>query len=286
MQKTVLPFVFKEQSILKTPIMVTVPHCGRYYPPELLSATNLDSKQIRGAEDFYVDELSKDAPNLGIDFLYANIARAFIDLNRSETSLDDKLIDGLNNHKMDEMARGGQGIIPRILPGNLRIMNQKIPLSEALQRIEKYFRPYHDRIRRNLARISSKFGTYLLIDMHSMPNSALGNDSADIIIGDNFSRSCDKDLSAAALAYFREKGFKTRANRPYAGGYTTQNYSDLFDKRNVIQIEINRSLYMDEETLEKTEEFEHITTLVGRFFELMINEMTEKTYESTKWQNF
>lgn len=270
MQKTELPFIFIEHSPKVTPLMVSVPHCGREYPKDLLDNTSLDSKNIRGAEDFFVDELSKQAPDYGIDFLYSKIARAYIDLNRSKDSLDDKLIDGLNGHKQDEMARIGQGLIPRILPGNLRVSNRKLSLSEAQSRIESVYRPYHNILSRNLDTIHAQFGKYILFDMHSMPNSALGNDSADIIVGDFYGRSCDNDISAAAISFFKDKGLKTRANRPYAGGFTTQYYSKPKENRHVVQIEINRSLYIDESTLEKTEEFNQIASLIGSFFESMI----------------
>lgn len=272
MQKTELPFVFIEQNPKKSPIMVSVPHCGRDYPKRLFDISSLNHIQIRGAEDFFVDELSQNAPSLGLDYIYANTARAYIDLNRNINSLDDKLIDGLSGIEPDEMARAGQGLIPRLLPGNLRIANQKIGINEANERIETVYRPYHDAIAGNLEKIYAQFSKYLLIDMHSMPNSAVRSDGADIVVGDCFGRSCDTLITNATIAFFKDKGLKARANRPYAGGFTTQNYGAPRDRKHVLQIEINRALYIDENNLEKTEEFEQITELISAYFGAMIAE--------------
>ncbi len=266
------PFIFIEQTPKVCPIMISVPHCGRFYPPALIDNSNLNEKEIRGAEDFFVDELSKAAPNFEIDFIYANVARAYIDLNRCSKSLDGLLIDGVKNNQADALVRAGQGIIPRILPGNLSIFRQKISLSDALHRIENIYNPYHNQILKNLSQIYDVFGKYLIIDMHSMPNSALGFDTADIIIGDCFSKSCSKNISDITNVYFRNSGLKVRLNRPYAGGFTTQTYGAPIKGKNAIQIEINRSLYMNEKTLEKTEEFENIKKLITNFFKTIKSE--------------
>lgn len=273
MQYLELPFTFIEQSPARSPLMVSVPHSGRHYPDELINSTNLNEKEMRGAEDFYVDELSTSAPSLGIDFLFANIARAYIDLNRSAQSLDSKLIEGIPNHQDDEMARAGQGVIPRLLPCNLSIIHKKLSYEEAMGRIRNYYEPYHNKLRENLNRLFDQYGKYLLIDMHSMPNSALGYNTADIIIGDYFSKSCNPRISSFAKDYFRDAGLNVRLNRPYAGGFTTQYYGQPKENKNVIQIEINRSLYMNETSLEKIEEFENVKAIITNFFAAIRKEL-------------
>ena len=84
-----------------------------------------------------------------------------------------------------------------------------------------------------------------------MPSRQPGRRSLpDIVLGDRFGSSCASQLTSLVERTCRKLGMSVTRNAPYAGGYTTRLYGR--PKRNVhaLQIEVNRSLYMDEASVE------------------------------------
>ena len=113
-----------------------------------------------------------------------------------------------------------------------------------------------------------RFGIAFLIDCHSMPSASIGHPSAsrpDIVLGDRFGSSCDAKLTRGMRAMLSDGGFEIHLNRPYAGGFITEHYGRPARNLHAIQIEVNRSLYVDETTLERKPEFLLIAGLLREF---------------------
>ncbi len=66
---------------------------------------------------------------------------------------------------------------------------------------------------------------------------------------------CSNVFAAKAIYKLQELGFDVAYNKPYAGGYITENYGNPVHGFHAIQIELNRALYMNETTLQKTAGF-------------------------------
>jgi N-formylglutamate amidohydrolase len=148
---------------------------------------------------------------------------------------------------------GGLGTVPRIVGDGQEIYGRAIPAQDAMERIEAYYRPYHAALRGLISRTRTRFGFCVLIDMHSMPSTGLEREAGlrpDIIIGDRFGTSAAAHHVDETEAALREAGFSVSRNRPYAGGYITEHYGQPRSQVHAIQIEINRSLYMNEATLQ------------------------------------
>ena len=138
----------------------------------------------------------------------------------------------------------GLGVIPRISADGRQLYGRKLKFAEAETRLEGCYWPYHHRLAELLAQTRRRFGAAFLLDMHSMPNqSARG---ADIVLGDRFGQSCSAEIVDIVERQFRAQGFVTVRNTPYAGGHTTETYGRPESGTHVLQIEVNRSLYMDE----------------------------------------
>lgn len=255
------PFDFIS-SKLRAPILISCPHSGRHYPAELINQTPLSLENLRESEDAYIDQICAELPNLGVNIICANYARSYIDLNRSPDILDNRIIEGAA-HTSCLMTNSGFGIIPRIVGVGREIYKNKISLKEALNRIEAIHRPYHQKITEAIDALSGVFGRALLLDMHSMPNSSLGSIRADIILGDRFSTSCRPEITEFIECQLQSHGLKVRRNHPFAGGYTTINYGKPKLSQDALQIEINRSLYMNEANLKPHEGFEKIKMIIG-----------------------
>jgi N-formylglutamate deformylase len=95
----------------------------------------------------------------------------------------------------------------------------------------------------------------VVVDCHSMP-SALA--VPDIVLGDRYGASAPPQLSAWAENAFAGAGFSLVRNSPYAGGYTTSLYGRGAAGCHALQIEINRSLYLEEDTMARRPCFETV----------------------------
>ena len=104
----------------------------------------------------------------------------------------------------------------------------------------------------------------MLFDCHSMPHDALGaapvvgGRRPNLILGDRFGAACERWLIDAATDIFAAAGFVVARNAPFAGGYITQTYGRPQRGVHALQIEIDRSLYMDEARIERRPDFAEV----------------------------
>lgn len=243
------------------PFVFNSPHSGRDYSEEFLAASRLDRQVIRRSEDHFVDELFGFVPEMGAPLLKANFPRAWLDVNREPYELDPRMFDGpLPAHANTCSLRvaGGLGTIPRLVAENVDIYRSRLCVGEGLSRIEDVYRPYHASLRRLVAQTHVEFGIAILIDCHSMPAGMRvsgGSPRPDFIIGDRYGSSAAQDLSRTAISILSGQGYEVTRNKPYAGGFITEHYGRPARGLHALQIEINRGLYVNEKTLEKTAGF-------------------------------
>ncbi len=238
-----------------TPAVLSVPHAGRRYPQRFVAQSRLALQALRRSEDAYVDLLCESGPDFGAPLLKAEFPRAYLDVNREAYELDPRMFEGrlppfANTRSM--RVAGGLGSVPRVVGDGQEIYARKIPSSEALQRIEELYRPYHQALKSLVGRTRVRFGSCVLVDMHSMPSTGLDREGGrpDIILGDRFGTSSAAWIVDAAEDALRREGFDVRRNRPYAGGYITEHYGQPRSDVHAVQIELNRALYMNEATLQ------------------------------------
>jgi len=238
-------------------IVVTSPHSGRYYPPALLVAAKLDTFDLSKSEDAWVDELVAGTPEAGACLLMANYARVYVDLNRDPDELDTSMYAGRlegSVPKRSPRVAAGLGVIPRIVNDGRDIYRGRLAWAEADQRLSTVYRPYHAKLRSLIDQTLMAFGATLLIDTHSMPAKGSGDPAPDIVLGDRYGSSCASMITAIAEHFLAQRGYRVVRNMPYAGGWTTEYYGKPFDASHALQIEINRSLYMNEATMERFED--------------------------------
>lgn len=254
-------FEVREPAVHSIPFVYNSPHSGRCYPVSFLESSRLDSYEIRRSEDYFVDELFSAATEIGAPLLRANFPRAYLDVNREPYELDPRMFDGaLPSYANIGSMRvaGGLGTVPRIVAENMDIYAHRLSVDEGLSRIEGIYKPYHACLRRLVSRTHAQFGMAVLVDCHSMPGNirlAGSNIRPDIIIGDRYGTSASAEISRAALHFLEELGFNAVCNKPYAGGFITEHYGRPIRSLHAVQIEVNRSLYVDEKTLLKAPDF-------------------------------
>ena len=244
-----------------TPVVFYSPHSGRLYPPAFLDATALDARLIRSSEDAFVDDLFASAPSQGAPLIAAQLPRAFLDLNRAPDELDPAVIEGIARAPHNPRVSSGLGVIPRVVAGGRAIYRGKLPLAEAEARIARCWHPYHRALRDLVESTHAQFGQAVLIDCHSMPHEAIehhsrpGRPAPEVVLGDRFGASAAPWVIDAVHAVFQAEGFRVVRNTPFAGAFIAQSYGRPSGNRHVIQVEIDRALYMDETRVEPLPDF-------------------------------
>src|SRR5580700_10590590 len=173
------PFEVVEPARLACPLVFSSPHSGNVYPRRFLEAARLDEAVLRRSEDAFVDALFGGVAALGAPLIKARFPRAYLDLNREPYELDPRMFEGrLPNYANTRSLRvaGGLGTLARVVSESHEIYARRLPVDEALRRIEQLYKPYHRTLRRLLGRIHREFGVALLVDCHSMPSCGLARD--------------------------------------------------------------------------------------------------------------
>ena len=252
-----------------TGVIFASPHSGRSYPEALMRRTVLDDRTIRSSEDAYVDLLFDAAPALGAPLIAADVPRAFIDLNRSADELDPALIEGVRRQSHNPRVSSGLGVVPRVVANGRAIYRGKIPREDAEGRIRDHWRPYHAALQSLIDSALLEFGTAILIDCHSMPHEALESvvqpdgTRPEIVLGDRFGSAASGDVVARVEAAFVSAGLSVARNAPFAGAYSAQRYGRPGQNQHVVQVEIDRALYMDETTIRPNGNFEELRRILS-----------------------
>lgn len=263
------------------PFVFNAPHSGSVYPAGFLAASRLDGLALRRSEDAYVDRLFAPVVDLGAPLMRAHFPRAYLDVNREPYELDPRMFEGrlppfANTRSM--RVAGGLGTVPRVVADGQEIYRDRMPVDEAIRRIEGLYKPYHRTLRGLIQRTARQFGHAILIDCHSMPSSSLGRDEAkaDFVLGDRFGTACAPALVDGFEHHLRARGFRVVRNKPYAGGFITEHYGEPNAGRHTLQIEINRALYMNETTLAIAEGFPGLVEQLTQVIAMMAGEVMDQ----------
>ena len=246
---------------LNSGVVFASPHSGADYSESFLSQTVLDDRLIRSSEDAFVDQLFAAAPEFGSPLLTAAVPRAFVDLNRAADEMDPALIEGVSKQGHNPRVASGLGVIPRVVANGRAIYHGKLPLAEAERRISRYWRPYHKALSGLLKQAKAEFGRAILLDCHSMPHEAVesmgarGGRKPEIVLGDRFGAAASSEIVDQVEAAFARSGLAVSRNTPFAGAFITQTYGRPSRGQHAVQVEIDRSLYMDERTIQPNENF-------------------------------
>ncbi|SLN68162.1 N-formylglutamate amidohydrolase [Aquimixticola soesokkakensis] len=258
---TKAPYRLTRPRVRTSAVVFCSPHSGCDYTPEFLGASQLDPHVLRSSEDAFVDRLFGDVTALGAPLLAALYPRAFVDLNRGPEELDPALITGLARPSLNPRINSGLGVIPRVVAGGRAIYPQKMPLEHARARLAAVWHPYHRTLVQLLRETRDLYGEVLLVDCHSMPREAVAGVRAasgrrpEIVIGDRFGAAASRDVVEMVETAFQRAGFQVARNTPFAGAYTAHHYGRPSLGQHAVQIEIDRSLYMDERRIEPKPEF-------------------------------
>jgi N-formylglutamate amidohydrolase len=235
------------------PILITVPHAGNIYPDLFIKNLKINLCEVRRIEDYQSNKILDQIDEQMADIIIAQCSRAVVDLNRSRNAIDHSMFTQVFEHEPvseKQMIKYGLGVFPNKIFGKT-ILKTPLPVSYATHMLENYYDPFHKSLHKQIMYLYNIFGFCYHIDLHTMPSKALLNfkKEPDIVLGDNFGKSCSIGLINYFQNVFQENGFTVEVNNPYAGGFITRNYGNPSKGVHTIQIEINRKIYMDENKL-------------------------------------
>lgn len=230
-----------------SPLILSVPHAGRDYPAALAALSRAPLSALTALEDRFVDAVALAARERET-MIVAQAPRAWIDLNRAESERDPAVEQAglaLRLTARSAKVRSGLGLIPRRagLIGN--IWKRRLTPDEVEARIIADHRPYHERLAQLMEAAHRRFGIALLVDIHSMPPLSGGPEPARIVIGDRFGRSAADRLTACLAAEALAHGLPVAINSPYPGGHILERHGHPSWGVHAVQLEIDRSLYLD-----------------------------------------
>jgi N-formylglutamate amidohydrolase len=248
------------------PMVLSSPHAGRMFPEEFLAHSALTEHELRISEDCFVTDLVKGASDAGIPLLSLNIPRTFVDVNRDKIELDESMFFDAppSPDVSSRRCRVGLGVLHRVVYQNKNIYNGLLSYKEGQARLKNVYDVYHKRLKQLVDKCVRKFGVCFLVDCHSMPSMICNimneTKALDFCICNLFDESCPPEVSQHLYQALDSKGYRVEFNRPYAGAYITFNYCQPRKKIYTLQIEINRSIYMDEATYQKNTEFQNVAS--------------------------
>lgn len=209
----------------------------------MLAALRAPRSALQTLEDRLVDAVAVAARRDEV-MLVQRRARAWIDLNRAEDERDPRVDAGAGPvAEPSPKLRSGLGLVPRRAAGTGELWRGRFSGAAIEARIAADHRPYHAALAAALAAQRARHGTAVLLDLHSMP--PLGPRRARIVIGDRFGASAAARFTRRVQAEAEALGLPCELNAPYAGGHIVERHGRPAGNVHALQLELDRSLYLN-----------------------------------------
>lgn len=225
-------------------VMLSVPHAGRLYPPDVVRRARAPFAVLRTLEDRHADALALPLAAQGFAVMVAHVPRAVIDLNRDEDEWDTQLVhDALPTTPPSSRVRAGLGLVPVRLHRFGALWHERIGVAEVEARLAAVHRPWHRQLGTMLEATRNAHGAALLVDLHSMPQQP--DAGPQLVIGDRYGQTAAPELVELLLGIAEGSGLRVARNAPYAGAHGIARHGRRGSGVEALQIEIDRSLYLD-----------------------------------------
>ena len=253
-----------------SPLVVEAPRSGREYPNAFRIAASFET--LHAYVSMYVEEIYAHAPDSGATLLWANFPNSFVDANRHIEDIDPDLLaepwPGPINPG-DKSTRLGTGLFHKWGKDDLPLYDRKLTVAEVQHRIEAYYKPYHRRLAELIEDNVRRFGASWHLSCHCMASIGprfshdRGQPRSDICLSDRHGTTADPAFLQASIEAFKAEGFSVTVNDPFVGQESVRMHSDPPNRRNSLQIEMIKGLYMNEETFNKNERFADTQRRIG-----------------------
>ncbi len=237
-------FKIKEPNTPLVPIIISVPHSGTNFPPELKKHYKKRMRNFIDDTDWYVHKLYNFASKHGITIIKANLSRWVIDLNR-----DPESVPLYNDGRLITTCTPTSDFYGNNI---YKSKNMEPSSTERQRRLDSYYWPYYKKIEALLEERKKQFGKVLLWDAHSIRHKVSTiqkNVFPDMILGNNDEKTAHPELINTALKSLKSGEFEVNHNAPFKGGHITRYFGKPENNIHALQLEMNKILYMDDNEL-------------------------------------
>lgn len=248
------------------PWVFASPHSGRRLPEAFVAAGGLAETSLRSAEDTDMDVLAGLGVGRGATLIACEVGRAFVDVNRAADEMDAALVEGLERSE-GPRAAAGYGVTPRLSGDGLALNPTRLTRAEAEARVAAVHAPYHAALADLMQAARKRHGRAVLVDWHSMPGAPGG---PQVVLGDRHGSSCDPNITRRLRAAFEAEGWRVGLNHPYAGGYATRTWGRPEAGFHAVQIEIDRTLYLDPLTRARSTGWRRTQGVISRVIDRLL----------------
>ena len=264
-------------------LTASIPHSGLKIPEEAFWLKGIRREILLCDVDLFMDQLCAPAlKKLQIPFIAFPFHRYAVDVNRSPEDIP--LFPGPNKRTSGSkkpLRTFIGGIYWRQTTKGDILIPKAVSLSRRKALLKKCFFPFEKKLKQLIDKGSGRPAYH--IDLHSMPSKGRAVHRDPEAVRPQVTVS-DRDGASAALFFtkivqkaFISQGFQALRNDPYKGGRITKDHGDPKRRRHVVQIELNRSLYMNETSFSKTENFSRIQQKLERAFRQIQEALGKKT---------
>jgi N-formylglutamate deformylase len=263
-------------------LVLDSPHSGESYPDDFNHRP--PRAVVRRAEDTHVARLWSAAPRYGATLIEAVFPRAYIDPNRGLADIDAALLAAQWPGPVTPSRKTEQGIglIWRVARDGGPMYARALTVAEVQQRIDRCWHPYHEALASAIDERHEQFGAVWHVDCHSMPaiGDANGDDPgrerADFVLGDRDGSTCEPAFTQFVASTVRALGYSVAVNDPYKGVEIVRAHGRPHEHRHSLQIEIKRTLYMDESTLDPNAGYAKLADDLERLIQALARYVAER----------
>lgn len=220
----------------KLPFLISIPHGGTVIPEELKSRINLSPQELLADGDPYTGDIY-DLGKEVVSQVQFDVARALVDVNRASDDLPPDNPDGVIK-------------TVSIFNNPVYLAGYEPNANDITKLLSSYYATYHSTIESKLTNPDIIFA----FDCHSMEEIGppVANDAGKkrplFCLGNNHGKACSEEVALlfaqCLVEAFSVPGDSITINNPFSGGYITKHYG--MKPLPWLQIEMNRSLYLDE----------------------------------------
>lgn len=265
------------------PLVFDIPRSGSDYPREFRSPAPFNA--VRRSVSMYVEELYASAPDHGASWLYALFPNTYIDANRHELDVDPEWLDGDWSEPLapSDKSLRGMGLIPRVCgKGDVVLQDTPITAADLRHRLDTYYWPYHNTLTGILDSFRARHGVAFHVSCHSMSSVGgkavpdPGRKRSDFDIGTRNGTTTAPAFPDLVIETLKGFGYDVTRDEHFIGAESVRKHGDPDGGIHSLQIEINRSIYMDEDSYRRGERFaeirDHLSQTIGRLAEFARNE--------------
>ena len=240
-------------------LVLHIPHSSTEIPffDGYVSSHDEIQQEIIRLTDWYTDDLFDSQVD---DKIIAPFSRIFCDVERFA---DDEL---------EVMSKFGMGVLyEKFDNGNLL----RVVSDELKQKVlNNYYWVHHALLSNTVKASLEQTNSCLILDCHSFPCSPLTSALVRDEIRPDFNIGTDlyhtpKHFINESITYFETKGYKLGIDTPYSGSIVPMEYYQKDPRVTSIMLEVNRGLYLKENTNEKSENYNKTKEIVKGYINLL-----------------